>query len=311
MPSELIRRHSSGGLHGLRHLVGAEPPPVRPGSAPTRRPFRATLCETETVRVILNFHPSPEFSGRLLQFRSPGDKIAWRYNEARVQCQHDGRECVPTDSPKTQSMSQCKPCPCHPVASPNFAVMGFGYVQLMLNKVLQSCEGRVSTDRYRLLMIGLGGGSFTQPVRRRCHAHIDVIEKQKDVADAARLFLGYEEQPKWVGKREEDERVIIADGQDGLQLAETYSNGRRYDAIAIDCMVSGKIPPGCRSEAFVNSAARLLSPGGVITQWSWQADFKLLRTQWRTRFHNVTHEIYSGNPVLEIRSHRRPPRPSR
>lgn len=273
-------------------------PAAKPSQEP-RRPFRAILCETPTVRVILSFHPQADFGGRLLQFRSPHDSTPWRYNEARVQCQHEGRECVPS-APKKQYMSQCQPCPCDPVPAPNFNAMGFGYVQLMLNKVLHSCERRVSTAMFRLLMVGLGGGSFTQPVRRRCQAHIDVIEKQKDVADAARLFLGYQEHEG----HSKDERIIIADGQKGLQLAEMYSNGHQYDAIAIDCMVSGKIPLGCRSDQFVDTAARLLSPGGVITQWSWQADFRPLRAQWQTRFSNVTHQLYSGNPVLEIRSHR-------
>ena len=212
-------------------------PAAKPSQEP-RRPFRAILCETPTVRVILSFHPQADFGGRLLQFRSPHDSTPWRYNEARVQCQHEGRECVPS-VPKKQYMSQCQPCPCDPVPTPNFNVMGFGYVQLMLNKVLHSCERRVSTAMFRLLMVGLGGGSFTQPVRRRCQAHIDVIEKQKDVADAARLFLGYQEHEG----HSKDERIIIADGEQGLQLAEASENHCGAEKRRRQQRQSGSGPP--------------------------------------------------------------------
>ena len=50
-----------------------------------------------------------------------------------------------------------------------------------------------------------------------------------------------------------------------------------------------QIPPGCKSERFVGAAARLLSPGGVITQcqWSWQPDSRSLKAVWRTQFSNL------------------------
>ena len=93
-------------------------------------------------------------------------------------------------------MAECAPCPCDPVPVPNFALRGFGYVQIMIDKVVEFCgrqrdEGTRATSPYRVLQIGLGGGTLAPLVRARCGALVDVIEKQQDVADAAHRFMGY------------------------------------------------------------------------------------------------------------------------
>jgi len=112
-------------------------------------------------------------------------------------------------------MAECAPCPCDQVPSPNFAAGGFGYVQIMVNRVVQHCRQRAEgVSQYRVLQIGLGGGTFSSVVRARCDAHVDVIEKQQDVADAARNFMGF--------SGNTDEHLIIANAVDGLQELETF-----------------------------------------------------------------------------------------
>ena len=66
------------------------------------------------------------------------------------------------------------------------------------------------------------------------------------------------------------------------------------DAIVIDCMVKGVIPPDCKSERFVSRAAHLLAPGGVIVQWTWREDYQLLSDRWRANFSQVTAQPYPG-----------------
>ena len=46
----------------------------------------------------------------------------------------------------------------------------------------------------------------------------------------------------------EGEQLIVADAEEGVRRAEGP-----YDAVVIDCMVSGIIPRSCRSEALLSS----------------------------------------------------------
>lgn len=111
-------------------------------------------------------------------------------------------------------MTECAPCPCDPVPVPNFAVRGFGYVQIMLNKVVEFCAQRNeavgTTSQYRVLQIGLGGGTLAPMVRAKCGALVDVIEKQQDVVDAARRFMGYAD------ARGTEERLVVASATKGM-----------------------------------------------------------------------------------------------
>ena len=66
------------------------------------------------------------------------------------------------------------------------------------------------------------------------------------------------------------------------------------DAIVVDCMVKGVVPPDCKSERFVSRAAHLLAPGGVIVQWTWREDYQLLSDRWRANFSQVTAQPYPG-----------------
>lgn len=59
-------------------------------------------------------------------------------------------------------------------------------------------------------------------------------------------------------------------------------------------MVKGVIPPDCKSELFVSRAAHLLAPGGVIAQWAWRNDHKLLRDRWGANFSQVTAQPFPG-----------------
>ena len=166
-----------------------------------------TLCQTAAVLVML-----VSDTERHLQFHTNGQRWG-AATEARVQCRQSACNCTRSSRPR-RSMTECAPCPCDPVPVPNFAVRGFGYVQIMLNKVVEFCAQRNeavgTTSQYRVLQIGLGGGTLAPMVRAKCGALVDVIEKQQDVVDAARRFMGYAD------ARGTEERLVVASATKGM-----------------------------------------------------------------------------------------------
>ena len=198
-PTELLGAHAGrGSLAKLRALP-------RRSSCNLR-----VLCQTATVRVKL-----VSDTERHLQFHTNGQ--SWgAATEARVRCRQSGCNCTQSFAPR-RSMAECAPCPCDPVPLPNFALRGFGYVQIMIDKVVEFCgrrrnEAASATSQYRVLQIGLGGGTLAPLVRSRCGALVDVIEKQQDVADAARRFMGYAGASSGT-----EERLIIASAVEGMR----------------------------------------------------------------------------------------------
>ena len=126
---------------------------------------------------------------------------------------------------------------------------GFGYVQVMFDTVTShdarcsSGTGMSPTQKnpFRMLQIGLGGGTFAMNAMRKCHAVVDVIEGQPDVAAMAQRFLGFST----------GGQLIVADGFDGLKTLATAAEakggaGSLYDAIAVDCMVKDRRRPDAR-----------------------------------------------------------------
>ena len=250
-----------------------------------------TLCETRTVRIVARG------SQRLLQFNG---KVPWRYNEAVVQCGESSDICVKSAS-ALDTATSCSPCKCTPSRVPLWTPYGFGYVQVMFDTIVgndarcRTAVGFSSSRRFKLLQIGLGGGSFALAVRRQCQAMVDVIEGQPDVAIVAERYFGYS--PGAHGGR-----LIIADGLEGVRTLAMHSTpSARYDAICIDCMVQGAIPDGCKSDEFVGRLATLLRPGGTLVQWSWPDDKELLKRRWTQHLANVTeHSMLNGGGfVLE------------
>ena len=267
--------------------------------SPVRSQYPPVLCETHDVRVYVSG------AKRFLQFRGTGvaGTSPWRNNEALVYCQGRTDSCTKSQG-AVSSAAQCAPCPCIPYPShPDWTVHGFGYVQLMFDQIIPHdprCSLRpsmtsTSTPRFRLLQIGLGGGTFPFAAKRRCNAIVDVIEKQQDVVSIAQKFFGFD-----VG----DGRLIVNDGLVGLkQLTHTY------DAVVIDCMIQGITPDGCKSPEFVREIARHVKPSGHIAQWAWGVDRTNLRDAYKQYFHNSTVRIYGGvGGVLHVSGRKQRPR---
>ena len=257
------------------------------------------LCETKDVRVYALGEK------RFLQFRATGvpGSFPWRYNEAIIFCEETfpSEQChMKASHGPVASAARCKPCPCTPLPTPKWTSHGFGYVQVMFdwltsNEVrCQSSTPPAGLPRFRLLQIGLGGGSFAAAVSRQCNGIVDVIEKQADVVAIAERFLGFASSSRGGG------RLILDDGLGGLRTLA--GSAYKYDAVAIDCMIQGVTPAGCKSPEFVSRVAGLLHPHGAVAQWAWGADRALLRSAYLQHFDNVSSNVYGGiGGVVRVR----------
>jgi hypothetical protein len=335
---------------------------------PSRQQSLGVLCEAPQVRAIAR----ADGRFRFLQFRGTGvdGSYPWRNNEAIVKCEET---CPSRIYDRVSSADKCTPCRCTPAYPPVWSLYGFGYVQLMFDTITKHdtrCRDRPSVDtrRFRVLQIGLGGGTFATAIRRKCDAEVDVIEGQADVAAIAQQVFGYEPSGK----------LIVADGLVGLcvpphcappsrpravrpalprprrprtrshrprtrshrprtrthrprtrthrphplsaccTMGAPLWHGRRqlerqsgvpalmYDAVAIDCMIQGATPSGCKSAEFVQRLARLMRPRATLAQWAWGRDRTTLARAYSAHFANVSDVTYSGiGGVLQVRGKRR------
>jgi spermidine synthase len=103
-----------------------------------------------------------------------------------------------------------------------------------------------------VLMIGLGGGSFTTMVHRALpEARIDAVEIDPVVVEAARRFFGLVESDKY--------RVHIADG-----AAFVRETRMRYDLILADAGVADGIPEHHTTDPFFSALRERLTDDGVL-----------------------------------------------
>jgi len=103
-----------------------------------------------------------------------------------------------------------------------------------------------------VMMIGLGGGSFTAMIDRALpESRIDAIEIDPVVVEAARRFFGLVEDEKY--------RVHIADG-----AAFVRETGMRHDLILADAGVADGIPEHHTIDPFFSALRERLEPEGVL-----------------------------------------------
>jgi spermidine synthase len=104
----------------------------------------------------------------------------------------------------------------------------------------------------RVLMVGLGGGTFSTLVHRALpEASIDAVEIDPVVVAAARAHFGLREDGRY--------HVHVADAVDWMSRAQGT-----YDFVLLDAYAGEGIPPALGSQAFFRDVARRLAPGGVV-----------------------------------------------
>jgi len=104
----------------------------------------------------------------------------------------------------------------------------------------------------RVLMVGLGGGTFTTLVHRALpDTTVDAVEIDPVVVAAARAHFGLREDARY--------RVHVADAADWVAR-----DRGSYDFVLLDAYAGEGIPAALASEAFFRAVARRLAPGGVV-----------------------------------------------
>lgn len=103
----------------------------------------------------------------------------------------------------------------------------------------------------RVLVIGMGGGTFTRMVRRHLKdARTDAVEINPTVVEVAKRFFTLEEDART--------RVHVTDGAAYLASART-----KYDVIFLDAYDGEDVPAHLASEPFFTLVKERLTPGGV------------------------------------------------
>ena len=105
----------------------------------------------------------------------------------------------------------------------------------------------------RVLMVGLGGGTFTTLIHRALpDVTIDVVEIDPVVVAAARAHFGLREDGRY--------QVHVADAADWMTRAPPQT----YDYVLLDAYAGEGIPEALGTPAFFRAVARRLAPGGVV-----------------------------------------------
>jgi spermidine synthase len=109
----------------------------------------------------------------------------------------------------------------------------------------------------RVLIIGLGGGSFPMFLRRHLPTtHIDVVEIDPIVVEVAKHDLGFVEDPALV--------VHVADG-----AAFVEGSSAKWDIIVLDAYGADEIPQHLATRAFYQEVLEHLAPGGLVAANVW------------------------------------------
>lgn len=111
----------------------------------------------------------------------------------------------------------------------------------------------------RILVIGLGGGAIPMFLRAVFpEAHIDAVEVEAAVVEAAKLYCEF---------REDDAlRAHVADGRSFIE-----SSGPPYSLIFLDAYGPHSIPPHLATREFLGVARARLAPGGAVVGNVWES----------------------------------------
>lgn len=110
----------------------------------------------------------------------------------------------------------------------------------------------------RLLVVGVGGGSLPMFLRAVLpRAHIDAVDPDAEMVDAARRFFGFRE-----------DAALQAHVADGRRFIE--ASGPPYDVIILDAYGPHGIPRPLATREFLLATRARLAPGGaVVSNITW------------------------------------------
>lgn len=122
--------------------------------------------------------------------------------------------------------------------------------------------GRLCAEKkgkFSVLLLGLNHAVLAAYLEKRCprRLHIDTVESNQHIVDAASAFLG--------SKRDKYNNIECADSWQ--YLMKLNATKKKYDLILTDCYGSdGRIPATCRAPSFMARLRTALKPGGLSFQ---------------------------------------------
>lgn len=166
-------------------------------------------------------------------------------------------------------------CPCDADSSS----LQFGYMVKMMDELSGPCAlATGGGERFRVLLIGLGGGALPNYLLDHCpSADVESVEYDPRVVDVATRFFGVRTSPG---------HNSVENNDGGAAVADRAAQGEgRYDAILVDCFQSGgKVPESCSSDAFINNARKILKGGGRVVQQIWSPQYEDVIKHYRKSF---------------------------
>lgn len=201
----------------------------------------------------------------------------------------DLAECLKTEDKEVDDAASCGECPCAYNRFSEFPFR-FAYMKQMTEEVEKRCS-RTWTwphkDKFRVLMLGMGGGAMSEKISGICPAGTEVesVEYDSRVAGLAERYFGMQVS--------DSNKVEIADALEAVTrrlaaLQETAlpqadadvdqdqpPRQTTYDVVMIDCFsVGGITPEHCRNVEFLQKLAKLVEPeSGVVLHHLWHDDF--------------------------------------
>nr|WP_242588419.1 fused MFS/spermidine synthase [Corallococcus macrosporus] len=131
-----------------------------------------------------------------------------------------------------------------------------------------------------ILAIGLGGGSIPMFLRAVLpDTHIDVVEVDAAVVDAAKVYCGFQEDALL--------RTHVADGRAFIE-----ADGPPYDVIILDAYGADQIPGHLCTREFLGAVRARLTRGGAVVSNVWESaanpHFDAMVRTYQVSFHGVS-----------------------
>ncbi len=144
----------------------------------------------------------------------------------------------------------------------------------------------------RVLVVGLGGGTIPQFLRRHFpELAIDVVELDPAVVQVAKSYFGFRPDDKM--------QVFVGDGRKFIEKSQPV-----YDVIYLDAYSADSVPYSLTTSEFLEATKKALTPDGVVVGNVWSsASNKLYNSMIRTYQHvfaqvAVNHVEGVGNRIV-------------
>lgn len=193
----------------------------------------------------------------------------WVFDENNIRC----LSFVPPPTPVVQS--------CIDLNQPELLL--FNYTRMFFSALY------IKPEPKKILIIGLGGGSFPQALMKILpNTEIDIVEIDQDIITIAEKYFLF--------KPNNNVTIFTQDGFDFVQKAKDET----YDLIFIDAFTEDYVPPNFLTTEFVANIKKILTKTGIVVINSFGTKSKYYQLEsdlYQKAFTNVIN-LTTGNMVI-------------